>query len=100
MGLFLSEIHYELIVICVGIVLLNLVRLVWQSPSYRAGRAGWGVKLPPGPKRQFLVGNLFSFPRNRWYEAFGEYQKQYGNVPISTLPHVEWHTNGATSENR
>jgi hypothetical protein len=34
--------------------------------------------LPPGPEQAFLIGNLRNFPRHRMYEAFTEYQKQFG----------------------
>ena len=37
-----------------------------------------GAVLAPGPKRMPLVGNLFNFPNGKWYEAFTQWGKDYG----------------------
>ncbi|KAG8770645.1 hypothetical protein FS842_002447 [Serendipita sp. 407] len=44
-----------------------------------------GARLAPGPKRMFLIGNLFDFPKNRWYETFTSWGKQYGDVVYISL---------------
>ncbi|KAG8770646.1 hypothetical protein FRB91_004275 [Serendipita sp. 411] len=44
-----------------------------------------GARLAPGPKRMFLLGNLFDFPKNRWYETFTSWGKQYGDVVYISL---------------
>jgi hypothetical protein len=53
-----------------------IVRGVWNTPEAKARRAG--AKLPPGPKREFLIGNLRNMPKNRWYEAFSGWKDEYG----------------------
>jgi hypothetical protein len=37
-----------------------------------------GVLLPPGPPRDFLIGNLRQFPKDHFYAKFCEWQKEYG----------------------
>ncbi|PVF92925.1 hypothetical protein CPB86DRAFT_716542, partial [Serendipita vermifera] len=55
-----------------------LVHRLWNAPSAKARRAG--AKLPPGPKRDFLIGNFRNFPKNRWYETFTRWRKDYGDI--------------------
>ncbi|KAG8851585.1 hypothetical protein FRB91_007652 [Serendipita sp. 411] len=64
----------------VGMVYLYLAS---KSPPARARKAG--ARLPPGPKGSFLVGNLFTFPRNRWLETFTSWGKQYGDIVYVNL---------------
>src|SRR5450631_2777896 len=78
MMLFITESISNTVLLSLGIACFVMVCLVLKSPAFRARRAGAGVKLPPGPERHFLFGNLFNFPRSRWYEAFNEWQKLYG----------------------
>lgn len=35
-------------------------------------------KVPPGPKRRFLLGNLLDLPREKEWLQFTEWSKQYG----------------------
>jgi hypothetical protein len=54
---------------------------VWtiiNSPARRAARMG--SKLPPGPEQAFLIGNLHNFPKDRFWETFTQWQKQYGDL--------------------
>ncbi|KAG8817416.1 hypothetical protein FRC17_011240 [Serendipita sp. 399] len=44
-----------------------------------------GARLPPGPERLPLVGNLFNFPKDRWLETFTSWGKQYGDVVYINL---------------
>ncbi|KIJ40651.1 hypothetical protein M422DRAFT_256343 [Sphaerobolus stellatus SS14] len=37
-----------------------------------------GLKLPPGPPPKFLVGNAFDMPKEREWETFAEWAKEYG----------------------
>jgi hypothetical protein len=53
-----------------------ILRGLWNTPKGKARRAG--AILPPGPKRDFLIGNLRTFPKTRWYEVFSDWQKEYG----------------------
>jgi hypothetical protein len=41
--------------------------------------------LPPGPKRWPRLGNFFSFPHRRVYDAFNRWQEEYGGSLVFTL---------------
>lgn len=43
---------------------------------------------PPGPPRQFLIGNLRQFPKDHFYEKFCEWQKEYGDVVYVEIPGI------------
>lgn len=66
-----------------AVVGLFILSIILRSPHFRAKRAG--ARLPPGPEQRFLFGNLFNFPRRRWYEAFTMWQQLYGQYTISYL---------------
>jgi hypothetical protein len=57
----------------VGTVMLNNI---WNTPALQARRAG--AKLPPGPKRELLIGNMRNFPKKQWYETFSQWKEEYG----------------------
>ena len=59
-----------------AIVGVFAVYLSTNTPSAKAKRVG--AVLPPGPKRAFLVGNLFNFPKNKWYESFSSWAEEHG----------------------
>jgi hypothetical protein len=44
-------------------------------------------RLPPGPPRAFLLGNLRQFPPNRFYDKFCEWQRLYGSCFRVALSH-------------
>jgi hypothetical protein len=61
----------------VGLVIgTALLRQLWNTPAAKARRAG--AKLPPGPERELLIGNLRNFPKNRWYDAFTHWKEEFG----------------------
>jgi hypothetical protein len=103
MVLFITESISNIVLLSFGVACLAMVYVLLKSPAFRARRAGAGAKLPPGPEQHFLFGNLFNFPRSRWYEAFNEWQKLYGErlfgsltLPLSTysihhLPPLFYH---------
>jgi hypothetical protein len=71
--------------IAVGVVASGVV--LWHlsnTPSAKARRAK--AKLPPGPKGNFIVGNLFNFPKNRWYDAFTRWKDEFG-MSVCTFIH-------------
>lgn len=37
-------------------------------------------RLPPGPPRRWLVGNLFDMPKVRPWETYREWCEQYGQL--------------------
>jgi len=65
-------------VIVGGFIVCGSIAIYLSSTTFEARAKRAGAKLPPGPKKSFLVGNLFNFPRTRWYENFTEWQKEYG----------------------
>lgn len=64
-----------------------LAYIASKSPSRRARKQG--AKLPPGPERAYLIGNLKNFPKTRWYEHFSEWQKEYGGFSCRKLLRTE-----------
>ena len=70
-------------------VLVLLVRKSWH-------------RFPPGPKRIPLLGNVFNFPQNRWYEAFSHWKAEYGEFKRLSPPattdceHLFYHTDAYT----
>ena len=81
--LFTTQRTSNLLLLAFATIGLVVIYLVLRSPAYRAKRLG--AKLPPGPPRHFLFGNLFSFPRRKWYEAFTLYQQEYGERQIFSV---------------
>lgn len=47
-----------------------------HAPATRA--RSLGAKLAPGPKQNFLLGNIPGFPQEDWYRHFSKYQKEFG----------------------
>ncbi|CAG7852697.1 O-methylsterigmatocystin oxidoreductase Short=OMST oxidoreductase; AltName: Full=Aflatoxin B synthase; AltName: Full=Aflatoxin biosynthesis protein Q; AltName: Full=Cytochrome P450 64 [Serendipita indica DSM 11827] len=39
-----------------------------------------GAVLAPGPRRVPFLGNVFNFPRGRWYETFTQWAGDYGDI--------------------
>jgi hypothetical protein len=37
-----------------------------------------GIPSPPGPPRDFLIGNLRQFPKDHFFTKFCEWQEEYG----------------------
>ncbi|CAG7852701.1 O-methylsterigmatocystin oxidoreductase Short=OMST oxidoreductase; AltName: Full=Aflatoxin B synthase; AltName: Full=Aflatoxin biosynthesis protein Q; AltName: Full=Cytochrome P450 64 [Serendipita indica DSM 11827] len=54
-----------------------------NTPSAKAKRAG--AALAPGPKRLPVVGNLFNFPKRKWYDTFTRWAKDYGDITYVDL---------------
>jgi hypothetical protein len=70
--------------IAVGLIgTTAIVRAVWNTPSAKARRVG--AKLPPGPKQEFLIGNLRNFPKKGWPETFTRWKEEFG---IFIIPHI------------
>ncbi|CAG7852712.1 O-methylsterigmatocystin oxidoreductase Short=OMST oxidoreductase; AltName: Full=Aflatoxin B synthase; AltName: Full=Aflatoxin biosynthesis protein Q; AltName: Full=Cytochrome P450 64 [Serendipita indica DSM 11827] len=63
-----------------GAVALSTLACYLSSNSASAKAKRLGARLPPGPPKAVLVGNLFNFPNGRWYETFSEWAKEYGDV--------------------
>jgi hypothetical protein len=57
----------------VGTVMLDNI---WNAPALQARRAR--AKLPPGPEREIIIGNMRNFPKKRWYETFSQWKQEYG----------------------
>ncbi|PVF96182.1 cytochrome P450 [Serendipita vermifera] len=65
--------------IVIGLVAgIAVLRRLTNTPEAKARRAG--AKLPPGPKRDLLLGNIRNFPKARWYETFTRWKGEFGDV--------------------
>ncbi|KAI0697621.1 cytochrome P450 [Cerioporus squamosus] len=62
----------------VVLVYLLLASLSWSALRWR--RRTQGRRLPPGPRRLPLVGNLFNHPRAKRWVAYHELCARYGDV--------------------
>ncbi|KAG8835162.1 hypothetical protein FRC17_005020 [Serendipita sp. 399] len=51
--------------------------IYFSSRTNEAKAKQVGARLPPGPKRVFLLGNLLNFPKDHWYKTFTSWGKQY-----------------------
>lgn len=74
-----------------GAVIAGLVTWYLASNTNEAKARQAGAILGPGPKRAPLVGNVFNFPKARWYEVFSEWAQEYGDiiyVDLGGLPMV------------
>ncbi|CCA71481.1 hypothetical protein PIIN_05418 [Serendipita indica DSM 11827] len=74
-----------------GVVIAGLVTWYLASNTNEAKARRAGAVLGPGPKRALLVGNLFNFPKGRWYEAFTQWAHEYGDlvyIDVAGLPMV------------
>jgi hypothetical protein len=69
--------YVRYIVIAVSVVAgTAILRSIANTPAVKARR--FGATLPPGPKRDFFIGNLRNFPKGRWYEAFTRWKDEFG----------------------
>lgn len=59
-----------------GIPIVTFVYRRLKSRSNSAAR----LPLPPGPKRDPIIGSVRSFPQDRWYDTFSAWQKTYGDM--------------------
>jgi hypothetical protein len=67
--------------IAIGLVATTaIVRTFWNTAAAKARRAG--AKLPPGPKQEFLIGNLRNFPKKGWYETFTRWKEEIGIISL------------------
>lgn len=71
-----------------GAVVLSVVAWYFASNTTAAKAKRAGAVLAPGPKQSFLVGNLFNFPKGRWYETFTQWAEDYGDIVYINLAGV------------
>jgi len=65
--------------ITVGAVVLSLTSLSYVlAQRLRESSRSKGISAPPGPPKEFLIGNLRQFPKDHFYNKFCEWQKEYG----------------------
>ena len=65
--------------ITVGAVVLSLTSLSYVLAQWLKGSSrSKGIFAPPGPPKDFLIGNLRQFPKDHFYSKFCEWQKEYG----------------------
>jgi hypothetical protein len=72
-----DQISKSYMAIAIGTVVGSIVLLkLANTPEAKARREG--ARLPPGPKQDFIIGNLRNFPKNRWYETFTQWKEEFG----------------------
>ncbi|KAF8178132.1 cytochrome P450 [Mycena galopus ATCC 62051] len=82
-SVFDSLLRKDLLIITFG-ALVVLVGLLATRGTPKHNRQG--IPLPPGPKRHWLVGNAFDFPRLQSWKKFTEWRDQYGeSAPALSL---------------
>lgn len=59
-------------------VISGLAALALLYGKYR--RRNQIAPLPPGPKGDFLIGNVRDLPQTRMFDTFTEWQKTYGDL--------------------
>jgi hypothetical protein len=45
---------------------------------FRKSHKGPGIETFPGPKPDFVIGNVRQFPKSHWRDAFAAFREQYG----------------------
>jgi hypothetical protein len=45
---------------------------------FHRSHKGPDIRTFPGPKPDFLIGNVRQFPTSHWKDAFGAFKEQYG----------------------
>jgi hypothetical protein len=61
-----------------GVITVCVTSLVYATVEV-VSRPKEGRRIyPPGPPQFPLIGNLLNFTKDRWYETFCEWQKNYG----------------------
>jgi hypothetical protein len=70
-----SQIRYVALAasLLVGTIVLQHLA---NTPTAKARRSG--AKLPPGPKQEFLIGNLRNFPKKNLSATFSRWKKEFG----------------------
>jgi hypothetical protein len=65
----------------IGVITLSLAAIGYALVQWPKKSASSQVApLPPGPPRQFLIGNLRQFPRDHFHKKFCEWHKLYGEL--------------------
>jgi hypothetical protein len=58
-----------------GVAILTASLLAFY---FRKSHKGPDIRTFPGPKPDFLIGNVRQFPTSHWKDAFGAFREQYG----------------------
>lgn len=69
-----------LIAALAGVPIVTFVYRRLTKSSQDSPRNLSSFPLPPGPKRDPIIGSVRSFPQDRWYETFCGWQKTYGDM--------------------
>jgi len=73
-----------------GVVVLSLTSLSYVlAQRLMESSRSKGILVPPGPPRDFLIGNLRQFPKDHFYGKFCEWQKEYGKF-ATYRPLLAW----------
>jgi len=76
--------------VAVGAVALSLTSVGYiLAQRLKESSFSKGIPVPPGPPRDFLIGNLRQFPKDNFYGKFCEWQKEYGKF-ATYRPLLAW----------
>jgi len=65
--------------VTIGVVALSVTTIGYAlAQRLKKSSSSKGIPAPPGPPKDFLIGNLRQFPKDRFYNKFCEWQKEYG----------------------
>jgi len=65
--------------VTIGVVVLSVTSVGYVlAQRLKESSRSKGIPTPPGPPRDFLIGNMRQFPKDRFYSKFCEWQKEYG----------------------
>ena len=75
----------------IGAIALSLVSVGYVlARKLNQSSRSKGVISPPGPPKDFLIGNIRQFPKDHFYAKFCEWQKEYGELKdLPVFSHIE-----------
>ena len=73
--------------VTIGVVSLSALSVSYAlAQRLKKSSRSKGMPAPPGPPRNFLIGNLRQFPKDNFYGKFCEWQKEYGECTAYRPP--------------
>ncbi|PVF95234.1 cytochrome P450 [Serendipita vermifera] len=69
-----------------AVALVSIVLGYYYVSRPNNHNSGASIRDFPGPKRTFLLGNTFNFPRTAWSDTFNKWREEMGDVAYLELP--------------